>query len=267
MRPGDYRRFTETLRERVAGDPSVLGLVALGSMAEQGTAPDAWSDHDFFLIVRPGEQERFRRDLSWLPHAETVAFHYRETAHGIKALYADGHLLEFAVFDPEELGVARVNRYRVLLDRERIEERMAALAVESARGSAEARADDRYLVGQLLTALLVGVGRDARGERLAGQQLLRGAAVQHLLALLSKHAPAERAAALDDLDPLRRFETAYPRLGAEIHRALEAPPARGALLLLRVAEREMKAVLPEDAARAIEIVRRRIEGAREDALA
>jgi hypothetical protein len=234
-------------------------------MAERGTIPDAWSDHDFFVIVTPGEQERFRRDLSWLPHPETIAFHYRETAHGVKALYADGHLLEFAVFDPEELRLARVNRYRVLLDRERIEERLAELAAESARGSAESRADDRFLVGQFLTALLVGVGRDARGERLAGQQLVRSAAIQHLLALLSKHVPAEHAAALDDLDPLRRFETAYPGLGTEIHHALEVPPARGALLLLRVAERELKAGLPEDAAGAIGIVRRRVESAREDA--
>jgi len=266
MRPGDYRRFTDALRERAADDPRVLGLVALGSMAEQGTAPDAWSDHDFFLIVQPGEQERFRRDLSWLPHPESVAFHYRETAHGVKALYADGHLLEFAVFDPEELRVARVNRYRVLFDRERIEERMAELAVESARGSAKARADDRFLVGQFLTALLVGAGRDARGERLAGQQLVRGAAVQHLLTLLSKHVPAERTAALDDLDPLRRFENAYPELGAEIHHALEAPPARGALLLLRLAERTLCAALPGDAARAVEIVRRRVERARDEGL-
>jgi len=41
MRPGDYRRFTDALRERAADNPRVLGLVALGSMAEQGTAPDA----------------------------------------------------------------------------------------------------------------------------------------------------------------------------------------------------------------------------------
>jgi len=259
MRPDAYRRFTESLRERLAADPRVLGLVALGSMAEQGTAPDAWSDHDFFVITRPGDQESFRSDLSWLPDADALAFHYGETAHGVKALYADGHLLEFAVFDPEEMRVARVNRYRVLLDRERIEERLAELAAESARGSGTARSADRYLLGQFLTALLVGVGRDARGERLAGQHLVRGAALPPLLALLAKHVRPGREAALDDLDSLRRFETAYPSLGAEIHRALEERPARTASLLLRLAERELEGRLFEGAGEAIAVVRRRVE--------
>ena len=36
-------------------------------MADRDYSPDEWSDHDFFLISQPGEQEALRQDLSWLP--------------------------------------------------------------------------------------------------------------------------------------------------------------------------------------------------------
>jgi lincosamide nucleotidyltransferase len=117
LTPDAYTAFTETLRARLEADPRVVGLVALGSMARRDYEPDRWSDHDFFVITNAGEQEAFRADLSWLPFSSRIVFSYRETPHGVTALYEDGHLVEFAVFDPGELPVARVNRYRVLLDR------------------------------------------------------------------------------------------------------------------------------------------------------
>src|ERR1041385_6319682 len=127
METDGYRAFTRRLVERVARDDRVLGLVALGSMAERDYAPDEWSDHDFFLIVRGGAQEAFRTGPSWLPEAEEVAFWFRETEHGVKVVYRSGHLLEFAVFDERELYLARVNRYRVLVDHGGIEAHMRAV--------------------------------------------------------------------------------------------------------------------------------------------
>jgi len=110
MQRPDYERFTAHLRERLAADGRVVGLVALGSMSGEPPEPDEWSDHDFFVISRPGEQEGLRTELSWLPDAEEIAFSFRETAHGLKVLYRSGHLLELAVFDLEELSVAAVAR-------------------------------------------------------------------------------------------------------------------------------------------------------------
>src|SRR5256885_11336360 len=128
-----YDRFSERLHQRLAADERVLGLVALGSMSGE-PPPDQWSDHDCFVIGRPGEQERMRTELSWLPDGEEIVLAYRETAHGVKVLYRDAHLLEFAVFDPEEMSVARVNRFRVLLDRGGVAERMRALREGTAGG-------------------------------------------------------------------------------------------------------------------------------------
>jgi hypothetical protein len=243
MQPDDYRRFTARLLENLERDARVLGLVALGSMSGQPPEADEWSDHDFFVVVNPGEQERIRNDLSWLPEAGQILFAYRETAHGVKVLYNSAHLLEFAVFDLDELWLARVNRYRTLLDRSRIEERMREVRERSDR---QERPDARWLSGQFITAVLVSAGRFRRGERLSGRALLQTAA-GHLAQLLE-----QRQGAPDSLDPLRRFEQAFPLLGPELDAALSRPPPEAALSLLGIALRELPSDFPAEAARAVE---------------
>jgi hypothetical protein len=64
MTPEEYGAFTEALRRSLEADPRVLGLVAVGSMAERETRPDAWSDHDFLVVVSPGAQEEMRNELA-----------------------------------------------------------------------------------------------------------------------------------------------------------------------------------------------------------
>lgn len=240
MEPAEYQRFTEELRRGLEADERVVGLVALGSMAGRDYAPDAFSDHDFFVVTRPGAQEPFRRDTGWVPRAGGLVLWMRETAHGVKALFDSGHLLEFAVFSLEELSLARVNRYRVLLDRGGVEEALAVVARHTAQQGAP---EEGWLLGQFLTQLLVGAGRHARGERLSGHSRVKEDALRHLVRLLSRHARSEHAALLDDLDPVRRFERVFPALGRELNEALERQTPQAALLLLDLAERELGAPL------------------------
>ena len=237
MESAEYQRFTEELRRSLEADERVVGLVALGSMAGRDYAPDAFSDHDFFVVTRPGEQEHFRTGTGWVPEAGRLVLWMRETAHGVKALLESGHLLEFAVFSAEELHLARVNRYRVLLDKGGVEEALAAVARHTAQQGAP---EDGWLIGQFLTQLLIGAGRHARGERLSGHSRVKEEALRHLVRLLARHVRSEHAALLDDLDAVRRFERVFPRLGQELNEALGRETPRAALLLLELAERELK---------------------------
>jgi hypothetical protein len=241
MRLDDYRRFTEQLQQRLGQDSRVLGLVALGSMSGEPPAPDEWSDHDFFVITREGSQEEMRNQLAWLPDDEQIALAYRETAHGVKVLYRSAHLLEFAVFDTSELELARINRYRTLLDRGGIEERMRALRERTARELE--RPDQRWLEGQFVTSILIGADRYRRGERLAGRARLLES-TRFLVQLIEPAPP-------DSLDPLRRFEQAFPALGRELDAALELTVPAAAAWLLAIAQRELPD-FPADAARAVE---------------
>ena len=185
---------------------------------------------------------------------------YRETAHGVKALYEDGHLIEFAVFDPEELRVARVNRYRVLLDRADIERRLSSVAAETA-ANPEGGAGDAWLMGQLLTSLLTGTARFARGELLSGRAVVETQAVRFLLILLARHGPSDRRGLLDGLDPFRRFERVHPELAREIGSLLRLEIPAAALGLLDLSRRELANRMPDFPARAADVVARRISGA------
>jgi len=62
-----FREFNADLVARLEPDPRVLGLIAAGSMAEDGHAPDDYSDHDFWLVTQPDAVEQYRDDQSWLP--------------------------------------------------------------------------------------------------------------------------------------------------------------------------------------------------------
>jgi hypothetical protein len=248
-----YRAFTGALVERLAADERVVGLVALGSMAERDYAPDEWSDHDFFVVSRAGAQEPLREDVSWLPRADDVALAFRETEHGLKMLYEDGHLLELAVFDLDELRLATVNRYRVLLDRGGVEQRMREVAEATAAASSRER-DDR-LLGLLVTSVLVGAGRHRRGEALSGAFFVKGLAVRHLLALLARAVPAERSSLLDDLDAFRRFDLVHPGLAREIDALLVGDMLDAARGLLALAERELRGRRPELPWHALDVVR------------
>ena len=256
MRPEDYDAFTGELMEGLVDDADVLGLVALGSMAARDYQPDEWSDHDFFVITVGGAQERFREDVSWLPRPERIAHWYRETDHGLQVFYEDGHLLEFAVFDLPEVGLAGVNRYRVLLDRGGVEERVSEVAAATASRPVPS---DEHEFGKFLGCVLVGAGRARRGESLSGGMFVNDLALRFLVVLLSRVVPAENAGLLDDLDPLRRFDLVHPELGAELVGLTRGETVAAALGLLDVAERELRARRPDLAWHALELVRTRID--------
>lgn len=211
-----HRLFTDELRRILEARPEVLGLVALGSMAEIGELPDAYSDHDFFVIARPDAAEGLRDSDDWLPARSRLVLRFRETAHGGKAIYDDGHLVEYAVFTPDEIALARVNRYRVIFDRADVAERMRAVAEETRARIVREAPDDGWLVGQLLSEILVAALREARGEHLSASQR-RAAAVRHLLALIARHVPAAPGARADDLDPTRRVESTHSVIAERLY--------------------------------------------------
>ena len=239
-----YNRFTDELTRKLDADPRVLGLVALGSMAQQDTQPDEWSDHDFFVITIQGVQEDMRQDLSWLPRADEIVFHFRETEHGMKALYHGGHLLEFAIFNEDELQMARLNRHRVLLDKAELAPQLAELELATQDFVAHGRSNPEKRFAEFLMNIFVGVGRHARGEVLSGRQFIKTYALTHLLHLLAEFLPAEEVHLLDNLDPFRRFEYVYPATGKELNQILDQDTLTAAENLLLVAALHLRPYLP-----------------------
>jgi len=227
--PPAFLAFIEDLNRSAQENPDVLGLVLVGSTAETFRA-DEWSDHDFFLVVKTGYGEKFRNDLTWLPASEEIAFSPRETDHGLKVVYRNGRVIEFAVFEDSELELASVNSWAVPTDKTNITERVQAI---------QARTNPRPFILEdewtlFLATILIAIGRARRGELLIAGQGIRTRALNYALGLLrASKPPLDDTAALEDnLDRFRRVEVQYPEEAKILNNILEMPVEEGAKAIL-----------------------------------
>lgn len=226
--------YQAQLLDLVQMRPEVIGLIFVGSAAATHRV-DQYSDQDFFLVVQQGAGESFRQDLSWLPNSTDIALHPRETAHGLKVVYQNGDVLEFAVFEDSELELSAANDYKVVLDRANITDRMAKIAERSMPGEVN-RAQELEL---FLSLILIGVGRARRGEVLAAEQHIKGYALNHALRLIRLAKPISKSQK-DSLNAYRRFEFDYPELGRELQDVLLMPTEESAKSLAVLVLREIR---------------------------
>ena len=227
-----FVEFQQLLVANVEKNSECLGLMFAGSAANLSRV-DEHSDQDFFLIVSDGLAEQFRLDLTWLPNSQDILLSPRETEHGLKVLYRDGMLLEFAVFEESELASHMAPRdNRVAFDRKNISEVIAEISKKSHPRKFEPL--DEYQL--FLTLIQIGAGRVKRGEVIAGSQHIKSYAVNALLGLIRHFEPVADPH-LDSLDRFRRFEVDYPELGARISDLLESPSLKCAVGLLEISDR------------------------------
>lgn len=180
--PSPARRLLDRLEAiacSLAARDDALALLALGSVGLETDRLDDWSDLDFFVLVRTGAKGRYIADLDWLAQAHPLAWHFRNTADGHKALMADGVYCEFAVFEPHELPAIPYAPGRFVWRRDELAESLAAPARRL-----PAPADREWLAGEALSNLIVGLQRHARGERLAAMRLVQVHALDRVLELL-----------------------------------------------------------------------------------
>lgn len=224
-----FLAYRESLRDNLLQLNQVTGLIFVGSAADTSRV-DKWSDHDFFVVTVPGAAEAMRQDLSWLPHFEHIVLSPRETDHGLKVVFTDGRVLEFAIFEDSELELAGVNDFDVFIDKANIQARMEAIAKRSRPGAFDEVKEFELFICQLL----IGVGRARRGEILIAGQQIRTYALTNLLGLI-RHWVKPKAGTqhLEDIfSRFRRFEKQYPVLAARIEEYLELDPESCAKALL-----------------------------------
>jgi len=188
-----------------------LALLGLGSVGLETDRLDEHSDLDFFIVVKDGCKAAFIASLGWLERVRPIAFSYRNTPDGHKALFDDGVFCEFAVFEPRELSGIPFAPGRVVWRREGFDE---SVCTPSGTGAAVSHPVE-WLLGETLTGLYVGLCRLQRGEALAAFRAIQVQVVGHVMEL----ARTLEAAAAGGRDPFaeeRRFERRYPGLAAEL---------------------------------------------------
>jgi hypothetical protein len=199
----------DAIAAALAATGQAQALIGLGSVGLETDRLDAWSDLDFFAVVDPGAKARFVDRLDWLAAAHPLAWHFRNTADGHKALMADGVFCEFAVFEPQELAAIPFAPGRLVWARPGTDPAIAVPRRELPRRST----DETWIVGEALSCLFVGLQRWHRGERLSAARFVQGHALDRLIELeaLRRHPPGG-----DPFNGERRLEALQPALAAEL---------------------------------------------------
>jgi hypothetical protein len=171
-------------------------------------------------VTAPGVAAAVRDDLSWLPDAERIVMVFAETGHGRCVVYDDGHMIEMAALDEDELHVLSVNDHRVLLDRGGIAAQIATLADHTATRVSTADPSGSRRRDMIVKELIIGLGRFARGEHLSAHERIRANAITPLVSLIRDLVPTDHHDLSDNLDPYRRLEQTHPALAKRLSLAL-----------------------------------------------
>jgi hypothetical protein len=185
-----------------------LALLALGSVGIETHRLDAFSDLDFFVLVKDGAKARYLSNLDWLAAAHPLAWHFQNTADGHKALMSDGVFCEFAVFEVHELSRIPYSPGRFVWRRDVVD---AALATSRQALPGKHGAD--WLVGEALANLMVGLQRHARGEKLAAMRAVQVNALDRVLEFLEQRQPvgSDASVSRDPYNIERRIEMRNPQ--------------------------------------------------------
>ncbi len=189
-----------------------LALIGLGSVGLEFDRLDEYSDLDFFVIVQDGCKRRYLDDLDWLSAVCPIVYCFRNTKDGYKLLFEDDIFCEFAVFELSELERVPFAPGRVVWKQPHVDD---GLAIPAQAPSVPPKRDREWLIGEALTNLYIGLGRNQRGEKLSAMRFIQWYAVDRLLEL-SEHLASARPIARDDFAIDRRFEQRYPELATNL---------------------------------------------------
>jgi len=184
-----------------------LALLALGSVGEETARMDAYSDLDFFVIVRPGALGRYLEQLDWLEAIHPVAYAFKNTDIGYKVLFEDDIFCEFAIFEAQELATAVFSPGRLVWQAEDFD----PTTLKPTHPPPVSNRAVEWCVGEAVTNLYVGLGRYRRGECLSAARFIQGYAIDRLIELAA-NIEDEQHVLRDVFAPERRVEKRFPNL-------------------------------------------------------
>jgi hypothetical protein len=160
----------------------------------------------FFVIVQEGYKRGFIENLDWLSAPCPLAYTFRNTVDGYKALFEDEVFAEFAVFEPRELERAPFSAGQIVWKAEGVDDN---LRIPKQPLPTLEKHPVEWLIGEALTNLYIGLCRFWRGEKLSALHFVQGRAVERILELtemLEQEQPGYR----ETFGRERRFERRFP---------------------------------------------------------
>ena len=189
---------------------TALALLGLGSVGAEVVRLDEYSDLDFFVIVKPGLKAHYIENLDWLTVLCPLAYVFRNTIDGYKAMFADGVFCEFAVFEARELSNIPFTGGRIIWKDDSFDENLFVPQQKQQPPIKSVEGTNEWHLGEALTNLYVGLGRVHRGEQLTGTRFIQNYAIDHVLALTGL-LETSQAHPEDPFNKERRYEFRYPQ--------------------------------------------------------
>ncbi len=190
-----------------------LLLLGVGSVGMETGRMDEYSDLDFFVVVKPGQKDRYIDRLDWLEEVHPLAYSFKNTVDGYKILFADGIYGEYAVFEERELAQIPYTKGRVVWKDPLYHDEVAvtpSLPIPSQREDAL-----DFPLNEALTNLYVGLCRYIRGERLSATRFIQSNAIDRILSVL--HLLEQEVDYYPDpFGNERRLEARFPRFADRI---------------------------------------------------
>lgn len=199
-------------------------------------------DIGFMLLVEVGCKELFLGDIEWLSEIQHIAFEFRRSPGHFRFLFSDGIFCDLTVMEKHEMENTDILPKDIAWQRATIHSDIFDVAVPQ---SSRQYLDDiveydepDWLLGELLTNLLIGLRRFNNGEKLSAFYLIQHHALSRLLSLVNQW---ERKTS-KNCDPLpsqrQSVERNYPHLCnllSEFAQGYEASP-QSALAILNYIE-------------------------------
>jgi hypothetical protein len=241
----DLAALTEELLANCRATEGVTTLAVFGSASSAHAGRrDEWSDLDFAVFATPERADAISAGWPFLPRRDEVVLTAREFGSGGAVVYADGTVLEFGAGHPWEISDPTCE---VLLGGDDLH------PVPPPSPDQPENAVRLFLV-----KLLIGMGRVRRGEVLAGGVHLRVHALGALTAAVRGRLEPVVPDEPNPFDAVRRFEIAYPELGAKLAAAVELPAEAAGLALFRLARAELEPGWTDFPSRAADVVAQRL---------
>lgn len=184
----------------LAATDKALALIGLGSVGLELDRLDDYSDLDFFVVVQDGCKAEFLANLDWLSRARPLIFTFKNTPDGYKVLFDDDIYAEFAVFELYELENTTYTEGRIVWKADDFDEQWRVPQKPPMSWKPESR---KWLIGEIVTCLYVGLCRLKRGEQLSAWRFVQGHAFTLLLELIEFD---QTDPSLDVFSKDRRFE-------------------------------------------------------------
>jgi hypothetical protein len=204
----------------LAETPHALALIGLGSCGLELDRMDDYSDLDFFVVVENGRQKEFLENIGWLSRIAPIAFSFMNTSDGYKLLFEDGIFCEFAVFDRRQLADIPFSPGRIVWKAPGVPDSISQPKPQQKPRYLPPKKHIEWLVGEAITNLYVGLGRERRGEKFSAFQFIQGYAVDRVVDLSAQIETAVPNFP-DTFDGKRRYEARYPTLAAHLPQFLQ----------------------------------------------